>query len=695
MNHPTRLDSPSLNHDTHTTIGGMKDETGAGEITPPFLSRKRARYESPVQYALPAYSPLEKMLFDLPLELLVEIATYLRPLDIVRLARVNKICRGLIMRRSAACIWRAALRTANALPPTPISLAEPRLTALLFLAECSICGGYTGENVDFYLQVKLCVECRGTDIIPVTDPSVTKFIFASSSKGTLMASSKICLREDYKRIKSKYQALQAARDPKALGGWTKEQLKIVEDRSKSARLLSKWQKNWMKTRPASQNQRLSRKERRQLTNARVASIEARMIEMGYQRSEVRHLKNLEPKKRREWIANSGPLDEQAWELAMPHLLHHLEKQRKRIRCSERQPTLNGMLLRVQNRLEPISCIQLQLNPEDRDSLSASKSDEIISEPIDNCPISPNSNTILPSFPHSADIPLICADVQVIMEAESPSEAFEFEIQTKESEIEHAAQAWRDVLELTLLDLLPTDTRPADTGTSEYKLVLGTGQGARPLDLLSVGCRKLLRADSIFCVQSPFLTFSDLLHYPENFQGQFKMSDRVKLRCNGTALRIARALLCAIGLPDASHFAMDMIPRLYRCGRCDDKPIFYLWKDLLQHYVKESRANMNDLGIFALRTYEAIDLDAPTHDIGAVYPDKPLVELLDAAAYIPALSAVSNQNQFACLLCPQANGFANGYIDGDNLGYYFQHVHSIDEPIEGVHYLRATLEPLQQ
>ncbi|CAE6445659.1 unnamed protein product [Rhizoctonia solani] len=411
MNHPTELGLVSLNmHSPSTAILDITELRG--RVFPNPGPRKIARYDSPVQDA-PAHSPLDKMFFDLPLELLVEIATYLRPLDIVRLARVNKVVRGLLMRRSAACIWRASLRTANALPPTPTEIPEPLLVALLFLPECTICGRYTDDNVDFFLRAKLCSECWGIDLIPVTDTGFAKLLYVATSKGTSLGSVNVCLREDYKRIKSKHEALQATRDAKALQGWTKQQIKLVEKRAKSARLLSKWFKSWTKNRPV--NERLSRRERRQRISARVADVEARLSGMGYQRSEVKLLKTLGSKKWHDWVANPGPLDEQ------------------------------GKLYSVYS--------------------------SSILEPSNNFIISAADDAILPSFPHNTDIPLICAEVRATMEAQTPGETFEFEIQAKDADIEHAAQAWRDVLELTLLNLLPTDTRPAEVGTSDYKLIL--------------------------------------------------------------------------------------------------------------------------------------------------------------------------------------------------------------------------------
>ncbi|CAE6439162.1 unnamed protein product [Rhizoctonia solani] len=646
MNQSTNLGPVSLNHNYNDNT---KDEGELrGRKSPNPSPRKASRCEISLLDD-PVQSPLEKIFFDLPLELLVEVATYLRPLDIIKLARVNTTIRALLMRRSAACIWRTVLRTANALPPISSELPEPLLAALLFLAECTICSRYTDETVDFFLQVKLCSECRDTELILITDIGFvnSKLLHTSISKGASVGS------------------------------------------IRSARLLSKWFKIWTKRRPI--KERLSRKERRQVTNARVADIEARVYGMGYQFFEVQQFRALQPRK---W----------PWELFLPHLLHHLETERKRKRCLIRQPTLDGVLLRIQNRLRPVVCIQVQSDADDQASLLLSDSNNSIRGPVNSYTNSLDNNMTLPSFPHKTDILLICAEVRAMMEAQTPWDAFELEIQTMDSNIEHAAQAWRDVLELTLLNLLPTDTQPAEIEGFKYKLILGTSEDARPLDLLSVECRKLLRADSIFCMQPEFgsLNGGGLLYYPEDFQGQFMMRNRPKLRYHYLAAKIASALLCVIGYPDASHIAMNTTARLYQCGRCDDKPIFYLWAELLQHYMRNSRANQTtnySLAGFWSPAPEATDLDMSMHDVDSVYSNKPLVQLVDEAAYIPDLTILSNPENFVCLVCLAANGPTDTYMSAENIQYYFQNAHLIDEPIEGAHYVRTSavsdLSPIYQ
>ncbi|CAE6528693.1 unnamed protein product [Rhizoctonia solani] len=722
----TRYELTSLwNPNPNIAMGGTKIDIGPGSsMSPNLRPNKIARYEVLAELDPPSISPLVKVFTDLPLDILVEISTYLRPLDLIRISRVNKMLRGLLMRRSAKCIWRATLHAANALPPNSTNLPEPLITALLFLAECTICGEYTDEVIDFVLQAKLCLDCRKTRTISVTDNDCTKLISMSNPQGASLKSGNVCLREDYERIKSKRAALQATGDTRALKRWTKERIEAVKDRSKvefhspshafnltrsrvqNARLLAKWFKTWVGKKRVKQG--LPRKERRKLTNALVADIETRMNQMGYMRSEMRQLKYSEHKKWRKWIVNLELLDDQgklysirripahlpienaAWELLLPHLLHHLERNRTSLRRSQRQPTLNSILSRIRSRLKPISYIRPQFDVKEWVSLSVPASSSSTSESADDYESSLDNNMILPSFPHNNDILFLCPEVQAIVEAQTPRETFELEIQTMDSPMEYASRAWRDVLELTLLNLLPEGTQPVETGTSGYKVILGSGQDARSLDLLSVECRKLLRADATFCIGKPHPSCMSkrLLYYPEAFQGQFKISDRENLHYDTAAAKIARALLCAMGLPDISYFAMDAVPRIYQCGRCDSTPIFCHWKELLQHYLQKAYANQMVVPDWNSRSPKATDPCILMHDVDSVYPDKPLVQLVDVPAYVPDFATTSSQGYFLCLICLQADIPAENYLRGDDVQFHFQNIHQDNEPFEGIHYVLA-------
>ncbi|KZT27384.1 hypothetical protein NEOLEDRAFT_1146580 [Neolentinus lepideus HHB14362 ss-1] len=106
----------------------------------------------------------------IPLDVLGEIAYSLRPLDILHLSRTNKALKSMLMLRSSALVWRAALATAVAegLPPCPSDLNEPQYIRLMFEWSCTIlqfCGGATFYWGQWALRVRCCQTCARERLI--------------------------------------------------------------------------------------------------------------------------------------------------------------------------------------------------------------------------------------------------------------------------------------------------------------------------------------------------------------------------------------------------------------------------------------------------------------------------------------------------------------------------------------------------
>ncbi|KAJ3893127.1 hypothetical protein GG344DRAFT_18943, partial [Lentinula edodes] len=80
---------------------------------------------------------LEGML-KLPLDLELEIYSYLEPLDLLRLSRTSKDLRVFLMSRSNAIVWRTARMNVPDLPPLPSDLSEPEYANLVFASYCHV-----------------------------------------------------------------------------------------------------------------------------------------------------------------------------------------------------------------------------------------------------------------------------------------------------------------------------------------------------------------------------------------------------------------------------------------------------------------------------------------------------------------------------------------------------------------------------
>ena len=64
--------------------------------------------------------------------------TYLRPLDILHLARTTKEFRAFLMKPSSEFIWKTARENVEDFPPRPDDLSEPAYANLAFDSHCHV-----------------------------------------------------------------------------------------------------------------------------------------------------------------------------------------------------------------------------------------------------------------------------------------------------------------------------------------------------------------------------------------------------------------------------------------------------------------------------------------------------------------------------------------------------------------------------
>ncbi|KAJ1300130.1 hypothetical protein OPQ81_011883 [Rhizoctonia solani] len=180
-----------------------------------------------------------RTLAGLPPEIIVEIATFVTPGDLIYLCRTSKPLRNMFFRKPAASIWRLAQLNVPGLPPCPTGMSEPAYAALLFTPFCSLCGTKTGLPPDPYIRVRLCVFCRDTRVRDVSkyvgaDKREPIFIPTSCSKflrprgrGYVDGSrGPYCLREELETGKVIREVM------KGTEGWeelAKENLRIVNE----------------------------------------------------------------------------------------------------------------------------------------------------------------------------------------------------------------------------------------------------------------------------------------------------------------------------------------------------------------------------------------------------------------------------------------------------------------------------------
>ncbi|PPQ71816.1 hypothetical protein CVT24_006206 [Panaeolus cyanescens] len=88
---------------------------------------------------------------EMPLDILFEIFSLLHPLDLLHLARANKVIRAVVLGPNALVIWKNAFQTPEVKehppPPCPDSISLPQYTAMLYDQYCQVCSSRFGNMV--------------------------------------------------------------------------------------------------------------------------------------------------------------------------------------------------------------------------------------------------------------------------------------------------------------------------------------------------------------------------------------------------------------------------------------------------------------------------------------------------------------------------------------------------------------------
>ncbi|KAK0463698.1 uncharacterized protein EV420DRAFT_1519542 [Desarmillaria tabescens] len=105
-------------------------------------------------------------LLELPLDIILEIFSFLLPLDLLHLSRLNKDFRKVLMSKSSIGAWKAARQNLPGFPGPFLGMSEPAWVNLAFMAECHYCTR-TVRNADMYLMTRVCPPCASERLIKI------------------------------------------------------------------------------------------------------------------------------------------------------------------------------------------------------------------------------------------------------------------------------------------------------------------------------------------------------------------------------------------------------------------------------------------------------------------------------------------------------------------------------------------------
>ncbi|CAE6436703.1 unnamed protein product [Rhizoctonia solani] len=629
--------------------------------------RKRQRATNKVPKVLPGTKQiLDKQSFatlaDMPLDIFIEIATYLLPIDVIHMARLTKSTRSMLMHRSSIHVWHASMRNIPNLPDCPPDLSEPYFLSLVFLNACSACGQSTRTKLDETLRVRLCGPCRSEHLVYGADVprELDELLHWSSKlkppKGRL---GDYTLRADYEAIKVEHKQIKA-KSKKAVKEWTKEKEVINGRRQNEAAALTRFME-------AMEMDRQS--EQADTSKARWKEIQRRLREMGWEPKDM-DFTNAWSTKTRQWrtiVVQPKPITDRVWAHLIPKLVPLLEinrNERLRVESRARKRTRGDHLKGLMDSLK-------------RMDYSAFKLEANLRLPLPGDAYATTTVTYqapFPTFLQALTWPVLNSLYETDVSITDMNESFE---QQREG-IKTQITEWQSYIQgyfMGLLDAQGEGLQPA-TGVDHPNL--------------SDDLKCLLRADVLFRSLSSNHERNTPLNYDSLWTfGTLLSSSACQSSGSSSsswlphldhlvlypeAQVVARVLLADMGIPDASCLEMQGYQTNFVCGRCHDAN-FWSWAGLVQHYVQANELYNNMQKTSPETTYKHV------HD--PLYTDRPMV-IHDS----PSVKSGAGPIRWRiCMLCEALPVKNQVGADKARIIQHVVDVHDIAEPVMGKHYRR--------
>ncbi|RPD59164.1 hypothetical protein L226DRAFT_510293 [Lentinus tigrinus ALCF2SS1-7] len=104
---------------------------------------------------------------NVPVDVFLEIASHLHPLDVLHLSRTSIELREMLMSRNMRSIWIAARKKIDPpMPDCPDGLSEPQYASLVFETHCMACGaGRASWKYSYAARVRFCGACWKANVI--------------------------------------------------------------------------------------------------------------------------------------------------------------------------------------------------------------------------------------------------------------------------------------------------------------------------------------------------------------------------------------------------------------------------------------------------------------------------------------------------------------------------------------------------
>ncbi|KAF8602452.1 hypothetical protein BDV93DRAFT_193964 [Ceratobasidium sp. AG-I] len=621
-------------------------------------------------------------LSELPVEIFTEITSFTYPGDLLSLARSCKRFREILMGRSAIKIWRFAEGNLKGLPPCPKDMSEPQYAALLFTRICTSCGANTSSRADPYLLVRLCSECRETELedarpyhmLPdlrlamVLTTDLMKFKLKNAGRCSYgSGGTEYCLAKEAEEALKQRNEMIAAEDSEAFELWRLTQDVMVMTRRLAGGRLHAFMMSVEITRL---------RELGDLKKQRREDIEERLSDLGWSDEDMDFSPSPDEYKWKMLLNQPKPITDRTWEKLLPQLVPHLEKNRirhaekkKEALKQERQKRVYTLLQELKPQINPFLDLIEELGFDPSNPPNSSEDDSTFPKSLVDYPF-PNCASVLqaPCFNDVNNVERVDIDMDDVDQL----------FHENREEVEKEIIKWRKNGERQLVE--------------SWKLKAPTeGNGEAPSNSNESqisDLELLLRADTIFAYNPPWHADGQRLprHYPDfvprhdSFISYQHPANIVGHRYHRhvQAEKVTKAILKRHDMPDVKYFELKAKGAVFVCERCEDKGP-RTWDVMVDHYMEERK-------IFSRQLYRdpIIETDweiviRNSHDVLAT--EKPFVRILDDPKQL-ALPTLNLNQMRDCLLCKNYHHRRTVRTLGD-MESHLRTVHDIEQSQLGV------------